>query len=102
MTPQRTLSASATPAPATDAINKQAQHILALNETESVLKGFLARFWLTIVVDLSSGGDNNFLRGEDAEMFDESQGIGSIVLVTGNLNLIFKESRFSEEISWNM
>merc|ERR1719356_1449962 len=57
MTPQRTLSASATPAPATDAINKQAQHILALNETESALKG----------------GDNNFLRGEDAEMFDESQ-----------------------------
>ena len=44
MTPQRTLSASATPAPATDAINKQAQHILALNETESALKGFYSFF----------------------------------------------------------
>ena len=41
MTPQRTLTASATPAPATDAINRQAQHIMALNETESALKGNL-------------------------------------------------------------
>ena len=73
MTPsqQRTLSASATPAPATDAINRQAQHIMALNETESVLKG----------------GDNNFLRGEeDAEMFDaaeqEKENIGDFSGVT--------------------
>ena len=40
MTPQRQLvPGGATPAPATEAINRQAQNILALNETESVLKG---------------------------------------------------------------
>lgn len=59
MTPQRQLvPGQATPAPATDAINLQAQNILALNQTDSALKG----------------GENTHLQTQmETEDFDESQ-----------------------------
>ena len=72
MTPQRTIGATpgATPAPATDAINRQAQNILALNETDSVLKG----------------GENTFLQTATEENFEgneaEKENIGDFTGVT--------------------
>ena len=70
MTPQRTLGSGDTPAaPASDAIQRQAQNILALNETTSALQG----------------GQNNFLDAGDVDMASEGaagEGIGDFQGVT--------------------
>lgn len=70
MTPSRTLGTGggATPAaPASEAIHRQAQHILALNETDSALKG----------------GVNTFLEtGQQMETDDQEENIGDFTGVT--------------------
>jgi len=69
LTPQRTIGAGgATPAPTTDAIQRQAQNIRALNQTNSVL----------------AGGENTFLDTGDQSMAPEGEeaGIGDFSGVT--------------------